>query len=137
VTGYDVKPDALTAYAQNIEGLNSAADAIGEYMHTYGCDKSGFTGLLTILHPAVDLVGSLFGETLKFGKERLSSLAAGMTDVAKTYEEHDKQVTKALQDILGQLDTVGAGGAGGADLGDGGMVGGGITGGVPGYNDRG
>jgi hypothetical protein len=116
LTGYDVRPDALAEYARNMEGLNSAADAIGEYMHTYGCDKSGFTGLLTILHPAVDLVGSLFGETLKFGKERLSSLAAGMTDVAKTYDEHDKQVAKTLQDILAQLDSAGAAGGSGGGI---------------------
>jgi hypothetical protein len=37
-----------------------------------------------------------------------------MTDVAKTYDEHDKQVTKALQDILAQLDSPGTGAAGGS-----------------------
>ena len=111
----------------------SAADAIGEYVHRYGCDKSGFTGLLTILHPSVDLVGSLFGDTLKFGKKRLTSLDAGMADIAKTYEEHDNQVTKALDDILDQLDTVGAPGGDGGPAG-GGIPGGGYTGGIPGAN---
>jgi hypothetical protein len=104
MTGYQVKTDVLGEYARNLDGLVSAADAIREYAHTYGCDKSGFTGLLTLLQPGVDLVGSLFDETVKFGKERLSSLSAGVTDVAKAYEEQDQRATKALEEILSQLD---------------------------------
>jgi uncharacterized protein YukE len=101
---FDVNPDALREYAQVLDGLNAAIDAINEYVHTYGCDKSGFTGLFIVLRPVVDLVGSLFGETLTFGRQRLASLVAGVQQVADAYQQVDDQAAKAMQDLLAQLD---------------------------------
>jgi hypothetical protein len=100
----EVKTDALGEYARNLDGPDSAADAIREYAHTYGCDKSGFTGLLTLLQPEVDLDGSLFDEPVI--REGTAAVLAfgGSHGVAKTYEEQDRRVTKALEEILSQLD---------------------------------
>ena len=63
---FHVDPEALKQYAEVLDGLSSVIDAISEYMHTCGCDKSGFTGLFVVLQPVVDLIGSLYGDTLKF-----------------------------------------------------------------------
>jgi hypothetical protein len=102
---FQVNPDALKEYADVLDGLNSAIDAISEYMHTYGCDKSGFTGLFVVLQPIIDLVGSLYGDTLKFGKQRLASLAEGVKATADKYEQTDGQVSGILNDLLSAIDS--------------------------------
>lgn len=102
---FQVNPDALRRYAEVLEGLDSVIDAISEYMHTYGCDKSGFTGLFMVLQPVVDLVGSLYGDTLKFGKQRLASLVEGVNQTANAYEQTDQKVTGVLRDLLGAIDS--------------------------------
>ncbi|GAB2973606.1 hypothetical protein LWP59_30375 [Amycolatopsis acidiphila] len=100
---FHVDPDAVNDYAQVLEGLNSAIDAITEYMHTYALDKSGFTGLFMVLQPVVDLVGSLYGETLSFGRQRLASLMSGVQQTASAYQGIDEQASKVLQDLLREL----------------------------------
>jgi hypothetical protein len=101
---FHVNPEALRQYAEVLDGLNSSIDAINEYMQSYGCDKSGFTGLLMVLQPAIDLVGSLYGDTLKFGKQRLASLVEGVNNAADTYERTDNQVGSVLKNLLSELD---------------------------------
>ncbi|QWF83181.1 hypothetical protein HUW46_06621 [Amycolatopsis sp. CA-230715] len=103
--GIDVHTDKVAEYAQNIQNMNRVVDKISDYMHTYGCDKSGFTGLLMVLHPAVDLVQSLYDESLKFGRERLTSLSDGVKNAGKAYEQHDEAVAKALEELARGLDT--------------------------------
>jgi hypothetical protein len=100
-----VNPDAVNNYAEVLNGLNSAIDAINEYMHTYGCDKSGFTGLFIVLRPVVDLVGSLFGDTLGFGRQRLASLVDGVRKTAESYQHIDADAAKLLQDLLRELES--------------------------------
>ncbi|HET6504196.1 MAG TPA: hypothetical protein VFG87_25890 [Amycolatopsis sp.] len=100
---FQVNPDALKEYADVLDGLNSAIDAISEYMHTYGCDKSGFTGLFMVLQPLIDLIGSLYGDTLKFGKQRLASLVEGVQSTADTYEQTDGHVSGILNDLLSAI----------------------------------
>lgn len=102
---FHVDPDALREYADVLDGLNSAIDAISEYMHTYGCDKSGFTGLFMVLQPVIDLVGSLYGDTLKFGEQRLASLVEGVNSTADAYEQTDEGVSSLLTNLLSELDT--------------------------------
>ncbi|MFE0026995.1 hypothetical protein [Amycolatopsis sp. NPDC059021] len=99
-----IDPEVLRAYAENLEALHSVITSISEYMHTTACDKSGFTGLFMVLQPLVDLVGSLYDETLKFGHERLASMAAGITEAAKRYQEHEDSVVKRLEALLRELD---------------------------------
>lgn len=103
---FHVDPDVVNDYAQVLEGLNSAIDSINEYMHTCALDKSGFTGLFLVLHPVIDLVGSLYGETLSFGRQRLASLAGGVRQAAQAYQEFDDQAAKALEDLLRELQTI-------------------------------
>ncbi|MCU1680793.1 MAG: hypothetical protein JWQ81_1532 [Amycolatopsis sp.] len=114
---FEVNPDAVHQYAQVLDGFNSAIGAINGYVHDYGCDKSGFTGLFIILQPVVDLVGSLYGDTLKFGSQRLASLVDGVNKAADAFQQADENAAKSLEDILNQLDdssssTAGAGASG-------------------------
>ncbi|GLY66237.1 hypothetical protein [Amycolatopsis taiwanensis] len=102
---FHVNPDAVKQYAEVLDGLNSAIDSISEYMHTYGCDKSGFTGLFIVLQPVVDLVGSLYGDTLKFGKQRLASLVDGVNHTAETYEQTEGKVGDVLKNLLSEIDS--------------------------------
>lgn len=102
--GFQVSPETLDAYAANLQQLQGAFDAISDYVTTAGCDKSGFTGLLTLLHPAVDLVDSLFQETLDFGRERLASLTGGIAGIAEQYRMQDKASQDLFTEILTDLD---------------------------------
>lgn len=100
---FHVDPDKVSEYGTTLEGLNSAIDAINEFMHTYALDKSGFTGLFLVLHPVIDLVGSLYGDTLSFGRRRLASLVTGVQQTAEGYSQIDEQVSTVLQDLLREL----------------------------------
>lgn len=100
---FHVDPDKVSEYAETLEGLNSAIDAINEYMHTYALDKSGFTGLFMLLRPVIDLVGSLYGDTLSFGRQRLASLVSGVQQTAEGYSQIDEAAAKVLQDLLREL----------------------------------
>ena len=101
-------PDALRSYADNMQNLQSAIEAINEYVHTYGCDKSGFTGLFMLLRPAVDLVEKLFDETLKFGKEKLGSLERGVQEAAQHYADNEVSVTGVLKELSRAIDETGS-----------------------------
>ncbi|MFD2418705.1 hypothetical protein [Amycolatopsis pigmentata] len=102
---FHVDPEALKQYAEVLENLSSVIDAIAEYMHDDGCDKSGFTGLFMVLQPAVDLVGSLYGDTLKIGKQRMASLVEGVNHAASSYEHADSGVHQVLKGLLSDIDT--------------------------------
>ncbi|MEC3980028.1 hypothetical protein [Amycolatopsis sp. H20-H5] len=100
----ETSPAALTAYAQNLDGLHGAIDKINEYMRTQGCDTSGFTGLFVVLRPVVDMVGSLYDETLKFGHNRLNSMSAGIKAASEHYATVDATAAKRLADLMRELD---------------------------------
>lgn len=106
MSDFEVVPEALEAYADNLDqSLQGCFDSISEYVTNSACDKSGFTGLLMILHPAVDLVDYLFQETLDFGRERMRSLAEGMREAANEYRNDDKAAQDIFTKILTELDT--------------------------------
>ena len=88
--GVEVKPDELRAYGQYLKDTAKQFDTIREYTHSTACDKGGFTGLLSLLGPGVDLVESLFDKTLDFGKSKLTGAGAGIDATARTYEDNDK-----------------------------------------------
>lgn len=96
-------PEVIKAYAKNLDGMHKSLDGISQYVTTIACDKSGFTGLLTLLQPGVDLVDSLFQETLKFGHDRLSSLVDGMNKVAEEYEKREAKHAQSFKDIVNQV----------------------------------
>ncbi|HEY3466980.1 MAG TPA: type VII secretion target [Amycolatopsis sp.] len=103
----EVDPEAMREYAQVVDGLHQVVDKIDEYMRATACDKSGFTGLFMVLRPVVDLVGNLYGETLKFGHSRLTSLSQGVQSAADAYASHDENSAKILDELRAKLESMG------------------------------
>ncbi|HWD06393.1 MAG TPA: type VII secretion target [Amycolatopsis sp.] len=103
---WHVDTDVMREYAQTVDGLHDRVSKINDYMKTTACDKSGFTGLFTLLQPVVDLVGNLYGETLEFGHNRLTSLADGMRSAADAYDHHDGQAAAILKEFQGDLQSI-------------------------------
>ncbi|AUS78236.1 hypothetical protein C1701_07480 [Actinoalloteichus sp. AHMU CJ021] len=103
---FQVDVDSLEGYARSLDDLQGAFDALREYAVRYGCDKSGFTGLLALLHPGVDLVGTLFGETLNFGQDRLGGTADGIRRNAEVYAAADQAVQDRMVKIMEQANRV-------------------------------
>jgi methyl-accepting chemotaxis protein len=95
-----VAVDSLHEYADALEKLGKQFENIRNYMHQTACDKSGFTGLLTILQPGVDLVGSLFNETLNFGHDRMQGTVQAVRDSANHYNDQEQKVTGLFNQIL-------------------------------------
>lgn len=110
MSDFEVVPDALDAYADNLDNLQGCFDAISEYVTSAACDKSGFTGLLMILQPAVDLVDTLFQETIDFGRDRMTALSEGVRSTANAYRAQDKAnedvFTKILTELDGKVDII-------------------------------
>ncbi|GAA3579292.1 hypothetical protein GCM10022222_75130 [Amycolatopsis ultiminotia] len=109
MSSFEVDPQSMRDYAQAVDGLHDVVSKIRDYMKDTACDKSGFTGLFTVLQPVVDLVGNLYGETLKFGDERLTSLSQGMTAAADHYAKHDDNTATILAQFGMKADDIGSG----------------------------
>jgi phage-related minor tail protein len=101
--GVDVKPDELRSYGQYLKDTSKEFDTIRDYVHSTACDKGGFTGLLAILQPAVDAVGSLFDKTLDFGKSKLNGAGDGIDATAETYENTDKTGKNHMDNVMASL----------------------------------
>ncbi|ASO18146.1 hypothetical protein FHR81_002542 [Actinoalloteichus hoggarensis] len=99
----EVAVDALHDYAGSLDGLHGGIDAIRNYMYEQGCNKDGFTGLLMVLHPVIDLVGDLFNSTLDFGQDRLSGTAEGIQRNAEVYSEAEAQIEGMFSRLLDGL----------------------------------
>jgi hypothetical protein len=102
----ETEVDALHEYAEYLKSVNETFGAIREYVHSSACDKSGFTGLLMLLQPAVDLVEQLFDKTLDFGVHRMDSMISGVEDTAKHYEETETHVMTLMTQAHSELDSV-------------------------------
>ncbi|GLZ30681.1 hypothetical protein Lesp02_28700 [Lentzea sp. NBRC 105346] len=93
-------PAELRGYAEYLRTEAAEFDNIRKYVHDTACDKSGFTGLLTLLQPGVDLVRALFDETLDFGKSKLEGAASAIDATAADYEKVEQAHVKMFDGIL-------------------------------------
>ena len=91
----------LRAYAEYLRTEAQEFETIRKYVHATACDKAGFTGLLTLLQPGVDVVRALFDETLDFGKSKLEGAAGAVDSTAATYEAVDRAQMAIFNRILG------------------------------------
>lgn len=98
--------EELRAYAAYLGQVAGQFDQVRDYLHQHGCDKSGFTGLLTILQPGVDLVRGAYDLALDFGQDRMHGSAERMAEIAEDYERTDRQVAQAFTGISAQLGQV-------------------------------
>ena len=80
----------LRAYAEYLRTEAQEFETIRKYVHATACDKSGFTGLLALLQPGVDVVRALFDETLDYGKSKLEGTASAVDATAQVYEDVDR-----------------------------------------------
>lgn len=80
----------LRAYAEYLRTEAQEFETIRKYVHATACDKGGFTGLLSLLQPGVDVVRALFDETLDFGKSKLEGTATAVDATAQVYEDVDR-----------------------------------------------
>ncbi|MGI5504303.1 hypothetical protein [Lentzea sp. CA-135723] len=90
----------LRAYAEYLRTEAQEFDKIREYVHATACDKAGFTGLLALLQPGVDVVRALFDETLDFGRSKLEGTATAVDATAKTYDDIDALQRRILDGLL-------------------------------------
>ncbi|HVK26329.1 MAG TPA: type VII secretion target [Actinokineospora sp.] len=98
---FAVDPAELRAYAEYMRGLATKFADIKDFTQAQGCATAGFTGLLTVLRPAVDGVGSLYGATLDFGRDRLAGSADGLDTTAASYESTDSGNAAVLDATIG------------------------------------
>ncbi len=90
----------LRAYAEYLRTEAREFETIRKYVHATACDKAGFTGLLALLQPGVDVVRALFDETLDFGKSKLEGTASAVDATAKVYEDVDRAQMTIFNGIL-------------------------------------
>lgn len=90
----------LRAYAEYLRTEAQEFETIRKYVHATACDKAGFTGLLSLLQPGVDVVRALFDETLDFGKSKLEGSASAVEATAKVYEDVDRAQMTMFNGIL-------------------------------------
>ncbi len=90
----------LRAYAEYLRTEAQEFETIRKYVHATACDKSGFTGLLTLLQPGVDIVRALFDETLDFGKSKLEGASSGVDATAAVYEQIDARQRSIFEGLL-------------------------------------
>ena len=90
----------MRAYAEYLRTEAQEFETIRKYVHATACDKAGFTGLLTLLQPGVDIVRALFDESLDFGKSKLEGAAAAVDTSAKIYEDIDAAQRRIFDGLL-------------------------------------
>jgi hypothetical protein len=90
----------MRAYAEYLRTEAQEFDTIRKYVHATACDKAGFTGLLTLLQPGVDIVRALFDETLDFGKSKLEGTASAVDATANGYEDIDALQRRIFEGLL-------------------------------------
>ncbi|MBP2476036.1 hypothetical protein JOF53_004908 [Crossiella equi] len=98
--------EELRAYAAYLGEVTRQFDQVKSYLHQHGCDKSGFTGLLTILQPGVDLVRGAYDLALDFGQDRMQGSAERMAQTADEYEKTDRKVAQAFEKLTGEVQGV-------------------------------
>jgi hypothetical protein len=90
----------LRAYAEYLRTEAKEFETIRKYVHATACDKAGFTGLLSLLQPGVDVVRALFDESLDFGKSKLEGTATAVDATAKVYEDIDAVQRRIFDGLL-------------------------------------
>lgn len=93
---FSVVPEELRGYSELLDRNAQHFLMIKEHATSKGGDTSGFTGLLTLLHPVVTGVATLFGETLDFGNQMMTKEAEALRKAADHYEKVDQKVGEAF-----------------------------------------
>lgn len=86
---FHVEPDELRGFSELLDRNAAHFLTIKNHAISKGGDTSGFTGLLTLLHPVVTGVANLYGETLDFANKTMLKDADALRKTAESYEKAD------------------------------------------------
>jgi hypothetical protein len=98
---FHVVPDELRGYSELLDRNAQHFLTIKDHAISKGGDTSGFTGLLTLLHPVVTGVANLYGETLDFANKMMLKDSDALKKTAETYEKVDLHGVKLMEQAGG------------------------------------
>lgn len=103
---FTVEPAELVGYSELMTRNAQHFLTIKEHAIGKGGDTAGFTGLLTLLHPVVTGIASLYGETLDYANRVMTKDAGSLVDAAEAYARVDAGNGESLSLIEQGLNTL-------------------------------
>ncbi|MEU7478646.1 hypothetical protein AB0A63_21855 [Lentzea sp. NPDC042327] len=100
---FHVVPEELRGYSELLDRNAQHFLTIKDHAISKGGDTSGFTGLLSLLHPVVTGVASLYGETLDFANKMLLKDSEALRKTAEHYEKADAIGLKLFDGVQNKL----------------------------------
>ncbi len=100
---FHVVPEELRGYSELLDRNAQHFLTIKDHAISKGGDTSGFTGLLSLLHPVVTGVASLFGETLDFANKMMLKDSEALRKTADHYEKVDNIGLKLFEGVQNKL----------------------------------
>ncbi|WP_086661348.1 hypothetical protein [Lentzea kentuckyensis] len=94
---FHVVPNELRGYSELLDRNAQHFLTIKDHAISKGGDTSGFTGLLTLLHPVVTGVANLYGETLDFANKMMLKDSGALQKTADSYEKVDLHGVQLMQ----------------------------------------
>jgi len=79
---------------------------IDEWAESTASDTSGFTGLMMVLIPVVEMVTALYGETLEWANSALLKVKEDLADASAEYEEIEQKIVGIFRQIQSDLDDI-------------------------------
>ncbi|GAB3676190.1 hypothetical protein GCM10027597_15310 [Saccharopolyspora tripterygii] len=109
----DVMAENLRAIPEELNGFGELLDRnaghfrkIGEWAESTASDTSGFTGLMVVLVPVVEVVTALYGETLDLANSALMKVKEDLAETVSDYEETERKIAAMFQKIQSDLDEI-------------------------------
>ena len=100
---FHVVPEELRGYSELLDRNAQHFLTIKDHAISKGGDTSGFTGLLTLLHPVVTGVANLYGETLDFANKMMLKDSEALRKTAEHYEKADTIGLKLFDGVQNKL----------------------------------
>ncbi|MER7077672.1 hypothetical protein SAMN02982929_05108 [Saccharopolyspora kobensis] len=101
---------AIPAEMKGFEGLLERNAGyfkkIDEWAESTASDTSGFTGLMMVLIPVVEMVTALYGETLEWANSALLKVKEDLADASAEYEEIEQKIVGIFRQIQSDLDDI-------------------------------
>lgn len=101
---------AIPAEMKGFEGLLERNaehfKKIDRWAENTASDTSGFTGLMMVLIPVVEMVTALYGETLEWANSALLKVKDDLADASAEYEEIEQRIVGIFQKIQSDLDDI-------------------------------
>ncbi|MCI2417026.1 hypothetical protein MOQ72_06285 [Saccharopolyspora sp. K220] len=99
-------PDELKGFGGLLERNAGYFKKIDQWAESTASDTSGFTGLMMVLIPVVEMVTALYGETLEWANSALLKVKEDLAETAADYEETQQKVAALFKKIQDDLDQI-------------------------------